>query len=169
MKKLCVAVALLTALPVASFAKDASEMPKDEINPFTQCGIGGAIFAKVPVAAAISNVIWDLGLTASSSSITSPSTCHGRKFDTAKLIIETLPEMEKDIAMGKGEYLTALKETISCDGIVSAKFDSELRASYTNVVASTSYQSKSDVQRASDMYNNVRNVTASFDGCQAVL
>ena len=157
-----------TAAPFC-LARVGSETPKDEINPFTQCGIGGAIFSKVPVAAAISNVIWDLGLTASSSSITTPSSCHGKKMNTAKVILETLPEVERDIALGDGKYLTALTETIACDGIEQAAFNAKLQDSYSQVVSKSSYESASDIERASGVYNAVRGVTASFEGCNSIL
>ncbi|MEG9861803.1 MAG: DUF3015 family protein [Parvularculales bacterium] len=173
MKKVIFTVAMLVASTLAistgAIAQTASEMKRGNINPFTQCGIGGAVFPNVPVAAAISNVIWDIGTTASSSMVFSPQTCYGRRLEAAVIINKTLPELEKDIAMGEGEYLTALTSTINCDGMTSYKFNANLREAYSDVTLDVTYDSKSHVQRASDMYDTVRLVTSEFEGCSTIL
>lgn len=164
---------LLLTILISTFAlsanADAGKTPKDEINPFSQCGLGGAIFQKVPVAAMISNVIWDFGLTASTSSISSPETCKGKRMSTAKLILQTLPELERDIALGDGKYLTALTETIDCNGIKQESFNSSLQNKYIDVLSNNSYDSKSTTERASDVYNTVRRVTSNVEGCNTIL
>lgn len=177
MKKLVLLSALLIAPTFAMAMDDATDQSASTTttkakkeqgsgpNPFTECGIGAAIFQNVGWAAATSNVIWDLGSTAITSALSSPETCNAKKMDTAKLIIETMPELEKDIAAGEGEYITALAETTGC---ANGSINAGLRQSYGAVVADSSYGSKTAVERATDMYNSVRGAAIAA-GCGASL
>ena len=76
-------------------------MPAKAANPYSECGIGAAIFPKNGAAAAISNVIWDLGSTAVTSATLSPDTCSAETVDTAKFILETIDNLESDVAIGE--------------------------------------------------------------------
>lgn len=106
-KLITVALALCTISGTAA-ARDAGDV-------YTQCGIGGAIFKDTPVAAAISNITFDLGTTAISSNLFSPENCAGgNKKKTAAFIYETQTALEQDIAKGKGEYLASLYEVSGC-------------------------------------------------------
>jgi len=141
---------------------------QDNPNAFTECGIGAIIFNNTlwnlwPLAIT-GNIIWDFGLTGSTSSSASPETCTGVKLETAKLILETLPGLEKDIALGRGKHLSALHETIGCDVTDQDEINSSLRVSYADVVNDKSYAKNSDLQRSSDLYDTVRAVTSSFNG-----
>ncbi len=153
---------------MASFAKGT---PGTSPNPYSDCGIGAALFPKSNIGAVISNVIWDLGLTAITSAVSSPETCNGERIKTAKLILQTLPELEQDVALGNGQYLAALNETIGCNSIAQNEVNSRLRASYASVVSDDTYSQKNQVQRASDMYNTVRSVTSSMESgsCKVAL
>jgi hypothetical protein len=160
MKKTLLALALV-AMPVTAHAGD--KVQGSGANPYTECGIGAAIFSNTGWAAATSNVIWDLGLTAITSAIASPETCNAKKVKTAALILETLPELEKDVAMGDGEYITALADTMSCSAS-KADIASDLRQSYGAVVSDASYSEKTEVERATDMYYAARSA-ANAAGC----
>lgn len=153
------AVALLLPFAVHAEQKVQGSGP----NPYTECGIGAAIFKDVSWAAATSNVIWDLGSTALTSAISSPEMCNPKKVQTARLVIETLPELEKDLAMGDGEYVVALAETMGCaaqkDAIVA-----DMRDSYAGVVSHVSYSNNEKADRAVNMYNVARNAAIS-SGC----
>jgi len=143
----------------------ASNVPP---NVYTECGIGALFFNNKywnlwPLAST-GNIVWDLGLTGTSSATASPQTCTGVKVETAKLILETLPGLEKDIALGRGKHLTALHETMGCDITRQEEINSSLRVSYANVVNDESYEKNSDLQRSSDLYDTVRAVTSSFNG-----
>ena len=169
--------------PVTEVAPEASTQADDprrklprghRPNAFTECGLGAIIFNNKywnlwPLALT-GNIIWDLGTTGSTSSSSSPETCTGVKLETAKLILETLPGLEKDIALGRGKHLTALHETMGCDITHQNEINSRLRISYTNVVNDEGYKTKSDIDRASDLYDTVKAVTSSQDSsCKVAL
>ncbi|MBX2834437.1 MAG: DUF3015 domain-containing protein [Micavibrio sp.] len=165
MKKTLLALAaIIIALPTAAKAGEVGTGP----NPYTDCGIGAALFTSPDYhwAAVLSNVIWDLGTTAVTSAVSSPETCSKSKVHTAALILETLPEMEKDVAMGEGEYVLALAETMGCsstDGLAAS-----MRQGYAGVVSDASYDAKNDIERATAMYNVARDAAAT-NSCTAVL
>ncbi|MDD9912981.1 MAG: DUF3015 family protein [Alphaproteobacteria bacterium] len=170
MKKLFILAALL-ALPMLATAEEnetqAKKVQGSGPNPFTECGIGAALFPEIHWAAALSNVIWDLGSTAVTSALSSPEMCNEKKKKTAKFIIETLPQLEQDIAAGNGQYIAGLAETMGCAGSQDA-IASGLRTSYTGVVANGDYATATKAERATTMYNAVKTVTANVDGSCAV-
>ena len=137
---------------------------------FADCGIGAAIFPTVGWAAATSNVIWDVGTTAVMSAISSPETCSAKKVETARLILETLPGLERDIAVGSGDYLAALNEVMDCVPSARADLAARLRLSYGEVVGRESYGQKSRIERAADLFGSVRDVTSASPGsCNVAL
>jgi len=165
---------ILVLLPAVSFAAEEQKEGKKEQgsgpSPYTECGIGAAIFKDTAWAAASSNVIWDLGLTAITSALSSPETCSEKKVKTARLILETLPQLEKDIAAGSGVYLTALSETMDCQAAVQSQLNSGLRALYADVVSDSSYGSKTEIERAGNLYSSVKEVMQSIpNACNVIL
>lgn len=96
-------------------------------NPYSNCGIGGAIFPTVSWAAATSNVIWDLGTTAVSSATLSPETCNSKTVAMAEFIQGSYASLETDILKGRGDYLTGLSEVSGCSGEISAIYLGALR------------------------------------------
>lgn len=153
MKKIALAAALL-AMPFIANADDKAQGSGP--SPYTECGIGGAIFPTVAWAAATSNAIWDLGTTALSSASMSPEMCNAKKVKTATLIIETLEAMEADVAQGGGAYTTALVDTMGCDANSRSALVAETRANYSAVVAQVGYSEQSRQERAAGMYNAVK-------------
>ena len=97
-------------------------------NPYSNCGIGGAIFPTVSWAAATSNVIWDLGTTAVSSATLSPETCNAKTVAMAEFIQGSYASLETDILKGRGDYLTGLSEVSGCGGKVNAAYLGALRS-----------------------------------------
>lgn len=173
LKKLVILIVLIL-LPTISFAEDKQKAAGTGPNPFSDCGIGAALFnnnsLQVEPLAVTSNIVWDFGTTGSTSATASPETCTGPRLKTAQLILETLPGLEKDIALGQGEHLTALHETIGCDITRQGEINSDLRASYASIVNEKSYETKSAVQRSSDLYDSVKVVTSSLEGsCKVAL
>ena len=71
-KKLAIAATLMTA------TLSGQAMAQENINPWKHCGIGAIIFDDNGTAAAISNIIWDLGTTAVSSKVSSADSCEGK-------------------------------------------------------------------------------------------
>lgn len=168
MKKIIMTLALCAAfiLPQAANAQNTQEQGSGP-NPFVECGIGAALFPDLHWAAAISNVIWDLGSTAVTSALSSPQMCNAKKVKTATLILETLPELEKDLAMGDGEFVVALAGTMGCsahkDTIVA-----DMRQSYAKQVANVDYVRETTPQRATAMYISARDA-ANEAGCVVAL
>ena len=111
MKKYFFVMLSLMLLPCISIAQD--QKMGTGPNPFTDCGIGATFDNET--GASSSNAIWDLGSTAITSAVSSPQMCRDRKAESAKLILETLPELEKNVALGEGKYLLALTEVMGCD------------------------------------------------------
>ena len=89
----------------------AAPAQAQNINPWQQCGIGAMIFPDNGAAAAVSNIIWDLGTTAVSTKISSQESCAGANVKTAMFIQQTFPVLEQEIAQGEGEYVAAAKRT----------------------------------------------------------
>ncbi|MCS5626032.1 MAG: DUF3015 family protein [Planctomycetes bacterium] len=162
-------VCLLT-LVSAPAVEATSHGPGTAPNPYSDCGIGAAIFPTVGWAAAISNVIWDLGSTAITSALSTPDTCNARKVKTATLILETLPGLERDIARADGKHLAALGDVMACSTSARSGLAADLRVSYAGVITQQGYEAKSRTERAFDLYSAVRDVTeASPDSCDVDL
>lgn len=133
-------------------------------QPYTECGIGAALFKNTAWAAAISNVTWDLGTTAVISALASPETCNAKKVETARLILETLPSLEQDIALGNGSHLVALNDTMACQQGVRAEMNGELRSAYASVVGADNYAAQSRLERATGLYATVKDVVEAHPG-----
>lgn len=125
-------------------------------NPYSDCGIGSALF-KNDTAATISNVIWDLGITAIVSATASPETCNGTQAETAMMILETLPDLEKQLATNTGSSIQALMTNLQCSdtavGVVAA--------SYEETLLSEDYVSMSEVDKATRIYKAVESVSST--------
>ena len=76
-------------------------------NPYTDCGIGAALFPNTNWAAVTSNVTWDAGTTAVISATASEDTCSGGEAQTAMLIHDKLEGLETDIMTGSGDVYAA--------------------------------------------------------------
>lgn len=167
-KKILV-VGLLALLPFG-FANAQDKAPGSGPSPYVECGIGAALFPNTVWAAVTSNAIWDLGTTAVISALSSPETCSASKVATARLILETLPALEKDVAIGDGEYLASLHETMGCNAKSQDALNMQLRSSYSDVIGDGGYASKTRIQKAEAMYDSVRAVVeASPESCTIAL
>lgn len=167
MKKILAVAALSALLP---FSANAGGMKPE--NPWTDCGIGALVFPKEKheVAAAISNIIWDLGTTAVTSAVSTPHTCNAQKLKTATLIGETLPELEKDLASGNGEYVVALGDAVGCDAAVRGDIVAKTRESYAERVSGAEYSKQSRAERAEALYDSVKKAVESTpEGCENVV
>ncbi len=133
-------------------------------NPFSDCGIGAAIFPNNPALAASSNVIWDLGSTAITSATASEETCTNVQNNTASFILETMPQLETELALGSGEHIDALAGLLQCDSSSAVIFASQ---KYEDFINSPKYLIASDVEKASFLYSSLQ--TAKVDSCRIAL
>lgn len=149
-------VAFISTLSLSASAANAGEGP----NPFTDCGIGAALFPDTHWAAVTSNVIWDIGTTAVTSATMSPQTCSGKKVKTAMFIRDNQQQLAEQFARGQGEHVAAAMEMFSCNAAQSKAVISEVRAAVGKAVSAPGYASQPQLQQASQMYNLIEKATA---------
>jgi len=114
---------------------------------FSECGIGGAIFTSTPIAAAISNIIWDLGTTATTSDL-SDGCSKNNEVKIALFVVKSYDQLENEIAVGKGDYVDTLSS-------LSGKSISDIRTSFSKVVSDKSYATLNKKEKANKLYNIV--------------
>ena len=131
-------------------------------NPYTDCGIGAALFPNTNWAAVTSNVIWDVGTTALISATASEDTCSGGEAQTAMLIHDKLETLESQMMLEDGNVLASLTETMNCG---SANINSDIRASYKEVLADTDYSSKNRVEKSESIYFMLKNNSSVQQHC----
>lgn len=143
------AVALLATLSNASNA---------DVNPWQECGLGAMVFPDNGPAAAISNIIWDLGTTAVTSASASEESCEGASAKTVQFILESYDSIETEIVQGEGEHITAMLDLFSCDSAEHQSVTQEIR----NDAADTIIDSNDDsFAKAQTLHSIVTNATAS--------
>ena len=130
-------------------------------NPFSDCGIGAALFSDVSWAAVSSNVIWDLGTTALTSATASPETCSGKKLAAAIFINDTYETLVEETGKGQGDHLVTLMNILECSESNQKIVISDMRASMGELVGSSSYDSKTPLEKASSYYDVVSAATAN--------
>ena len=147
MKKYILAVALL----MASAAQAR--------NVWRECGIGGMLFkdAKYSWAAVGSNIIWDLGTTATSSNISSDDLCEGSKTAVANFVHENFARLEEQTAVGSGVQLDAVLSKVSCDQASKTQILSGMRQDLSKNVSAKEYNQKSNSEKAEVYYNQLMN------------
>jgi Protein of unknown function (DUF3015) len=129
----------LTAVSTTAFAADAPATPKKDLNPWTECGIGAMLFSTVPVAALISNIIWDLGTTAVSSNFSSQDSCKGTGGKLAMFIGTTYANLEEETVKGNGQHVSAMLNIMNCDATAHANIINAVRTDFVQTLSNTSY------------------------------
>lgn len=124
MKNTLFAVALVAAAVTAAPSAEANT----SINPWKHCGIGAMIFDDNNTAAAISNVIWDLGTTAISSKISSEDSCKGQRVAAAQFLQDTIAQVEEETAVGEGLHLTTVLNLMGCDAAAHPALIGDMRS-----------------------------------------
>ena len=138
-----VALASVITLPAAA----------KKLNPWQDCGIGAMVFPDNGAAAAISNIIWDLGTTAVTTQASSKDSCASSNAKTAMFIKATMPALEQDVAAGEGEYVTAMLELRGCEATSHNAIIEAIRTDVANT----------QVDSAEKLYNIVeQRVTSNF-------
>ncbi|SEL34210.1 Protein of unknown function [Colwellia chukchiensis] len=145
----------------------ANKAPGSGPNPFSDCGIGAALFKDTKWAAVTSNVIWDVGTTAVTSATASPETCTGVKVVAAKFIIDNYDNIVEEIAEGSGTHLTAMYNVLGCGETAQAEMTSNIRRNIANTIAASDYQEQSLVEKSSHLYSVV-NDSSVVNNCAAI-
>jgi hypothetical protein len=144
-------VSLAATAAVLSFSGAYAEK---QPNPFTDCGIGGAIF-KNDTAAVISNVIWDLGTTAVTSAVVSPDTCEGFNVEAAVFIHESYQNLVEETTKGSGAHLDALLNIVDVSTELKGQIVGGLRARIAEVVSDEHYVETDLSEKANFYYSQL--------------
>ena len=155
MKAMAVASILGAAL-ISGNANAAKAFDFQKI--YVGCGLGGMIGSAVDnktgsqVLAIITNITFDLGTTASISYYSSEDTCYNNKALTVAFINQSYETLEKEIAMGKGEYFDALTAlAVGQDGNAD-EYQAKVRQQFAEVVAAESYLQLSRVEKVEKLF-----------------
>lgn len=150
---------------MTTFSSSAAEKaPGSGPNPFSDCGIGAALFDN-DVLAVISNVIWDVGTTAVTSAVSSPETCNGKDVKTAAFIFDSYENLEEDTARGQGEHLVSVLNLMQCNASSHTQISADIRADFADSLNNTNYTSQSRVQKAEGFYHIVMKNSAASQQC----
>ena len=142
-------------ISLASIAMFSAVNSHSEVNPYSDCGIGAALFKKSDTGAVISNVIWDLGTTAITSATASPDTCSGADADAAAFIIESYDNLVEDTAKGSGEYLDALLSILNVKDSDKQRVITTVRSDIARVVSDDAFTNASLADKANYYYQSV--------------
>lgn len=123
-------------------------------NIWRECGIGGMIFKDTGWAAITSNIIWDLGTTATSSNASSDDLCEGSTASTAKFINASFANLEEEVASGKGSHLTAMLNMLGCEKAKHQKVISALRSDLFSQMSDANYSSQPKTVSAENFFNS---------------
>lgn len=154
-KMLVTSLVLAATLPSVAMAAKSDKSVGAGPNPFSDCGIGAALFPEHKVLAVTSNVIWDIGTTALTSATASPETCSGKKVAAAQFILESYESLAEETARGQGEHLAALMNILEVDSTQQAAVIANLRTQMADVVTQSNYTSASKVEKSSAYYSSV--------------
>ncbi len=141
------------SLNVSAFDKAPGSGP----NPFSDCGIGAALFKDTKWAAVSSNIIWDIGTTAVTSATASPETCSSAKVVAAKFIIDNYDNIVEEIAEGSGDHLTSMYSVLGCSESAQTQITANIRNDMVQAIEDADYQEQNLVQKSSDLYGMVNN------------
>lgn len=151
--KTLVACVIIAGVSPALYAaeKKAGSGP----NPFSDCGIGAALFPTIKPAAVTSNIIWDVGTTALTSATASPETCSGKPATVAKFILESYDNLAEETARGEGKHLDALLSMLEVKPSAQALVVADLRQQMSQKVSSPEYLNANKVDKSSAFYQSV--------------
>jgi hypothetical protein len=116
-----------------------------------ECGFGGMVFPKNPTNALISNLLVSPGL-ATTSGITTPSACKGGDATTAVIIRNSYEQIEVELAVGEGAYLSLLADLVKSEKQTEQEFVSALRGEFTEYVSQLTFAEKNRSERVEALY-----------------
>ncbi len=150
-------VVALTVISTTAMAEMGNKPVGSGPNPFTDCGIGAALFSDPSMAwaAVISNITWDAGTTAMVSATASPETCQSREVVAAKFIHETYDNVIEETANGQGAHLSAMLEVFDCQADSHAEIIQSVRSQIGENVQTEDYLSMSQLDKSKGYYEVV--------------
>ena len=151
--KASVVASCLFALVANAQTATSTTPPGTGPNPYTDCGIGAALFPETNWAAVTSNVIWDLGITALTSATLSPQTCQGKKIKAALFIRDTYTQLAEETSKGSGEHVTAALDMFQCGSAGRTEAMRQVRAEFGSAVSSPNYSTQTHLDKAGQLYN----------------
>lgn len=154
---------MLLLVPAWSVAQDQNQ-PKKVLNPWIDCGIGAMLFTETGWAAAISNIIWDLGTTAVISDQSSQHTCNSKKAQTAAYIGTVYANLSEEMAKGDGQHLRAMLDLRGCSPAAHPAILAGLRPEFARSLSDAEYGAKSSMAKAADFYDLLEREISSAHG-----
>ncbi len=143
---------ILTIALAAAFISPIASAAESDVNAWTKCGIGAMIFSENDAAAAISNIIWDLGTTAVTSKLSSASSCNGKGAQTAMYIKQSYNNIIQETAQGEGQHLTAMLDMYNVAEQERPATLAALRSQSAAMVNSQDYTTTSESDKAQAYY-----------------
>ena len=131
-------------------------------NPYSDCGIGAAMFSETPWAAATSNALWDLGTTAVTSATLSPENCKRSAYRAALFIRDTYEQLTEDIAQGEGNHLSAALEIFECKSNKLNEVKLKIREGFSHEISNFNYNNMPSLEKARNLYNIMESSVNSF-------
>lgn len=128
-------------------------------NPFTDCGVGAALFPDTNWAAVTSNATWDLGSTALTSATASPDTCTKNGEKTALYIRDSYDQIIEESARGENKHLVAALDIYGCNNAGAAA--KSVTTSLKTSVSSDAYGTKQHIEKSADLYNFISTACGS--------
>lgn len=141
---------LLTTLAFATLSLSANAGP----NPFSDCGIGAALFPETQWAAVTSNVTWDSGTTAVTSATASPDTCSAKRNKTALYIRDSYEQIVEESAKGDKKHLSVALNLFECQSNHNVAA-SKVRDAIGQAVSENGYASKKHLDKSADLFNAI--------------
>lgn len=133
-------------------------------NPYSDCGIGAAIFKDTEWAAVTSNVTWDLGTTAVTSATVSPETCTKKNVKAAMFIRDSYGSLVEDVARGQGDHLTAALDVFECPRKQHAIVTQDVRAVMLKAVSAQGFNEQQPLEKATQLFSIIDSKTRTSCG-----
>lgn len=156
MKKKAGAIVLASAIALPAMTVSSNAVA--DANPWQDCGLGAMVFPENGMAAAISNLIWDLGTTALSSALSSPEQCQGENMQAAAFINAGYAYLEEDTAAGQGDYASALMNIYGCEASSHDEILSTVQDGFSEQLSDEEYANLSHDEKAYGYYDLVDGV-----------
>ncbi len=134
--------------------EDAKRGPHKK-SIYRDCGIGAMIFDETKWAAVSSNIIWDCGLSASSSYSSSEDQCSGKEVSTANFIYYNYAQLEEETATGEGGHLITMLNILGCEATAHQEIIHSLRNDFGKNLLDSHHASKSQLEKAESYYDHV--------------
>lgn len=157
---LLLSLIVVTSLNSANAAGQVGSGP----NPYSDCGIGAALFKDTEWAAVSSNVIWDLGSTAVTSATVSPETCSKKNVKAAIFIRDSYAPLVEDVSRGQGDHLTAALDVFECPRIQHAIVTKDVRAAMLKAISTQGFNEQQPLEKATQLFNIIDSKTQTSCG-----